>query len=119
GAAAGLVHGRASELAAPDHHGRIEQATLFEIGDERGGSAVGVAAEARQLVHNVLVVASAVGVPAAVIELHEAHAALDQAPGEQAVVGERRLARSGAVHLVNVGRLLGDVGQLGDAGLHL
>jgi hypothetical protein len=28
-----------------------------------------------------------------VVELHEAHAALDQAPREQAVVGEATLAR--------------------------
>ena len=40
----------------------------------------------------------AVLVPGLVEELHEADAALDEAAGEQAVVGERRLAGLGAVH---------------------
>ena len=40
------------------------------------------------------------------IELHEPHAALDQPPRQQAVVGERDLARLGAVQVVNVLRLL-------------
>jgi hypothetical protein len=46
-----------------------------------------------------LVAGVAVVVPVGVIELHEPHAALDQPAGQQAVVGERRLARLGAVHL--------------------
>ena len=41
----------------------------------------------------------AVLVPGLVEELHEAHAALDQPAGQQAVVGERRLARLGAVQV--------------------
>ena len=60
----------------------------------------------------------AVLVPGFVEELHEAHAALDQPAGQQAVVGERRLARLGAVHLEHVLRLLRDVHQLRRAGLH-
>ena len=45
----------------------------------------------------------AVVVPVGVIELDEPHAALDQPPGEQAVVGERRLAGLGAVELEGLG----------------
>ena len=47
----------------------------------------------------------AVEVPAPVEELHEAHALLDQPAGEQAVVGEARLARLGAVGLERLLRL--------------
>ena len=43
--------------------------------------------------------AAAVVVPVVVVELHEPHAALDQPAGQQAVVGERRLARLGAVQV--------------------
>ena len=48
----------------------------------------------RQAVHDVVAGAGAVHVPAPVEELHVAHALLDQPAGEQAVVGERRLARA-------------------------
>ena len=52
-----------------------------------------------QAVDDVVAGAGAVDVPAPVEELHVAHAVLDQPAGEQAVVGERRRARLGAVHL--------------------
>ena len=48
---------------------------------------------------------NAVVVPVGVVELHEPHAALDQTTGEQAVVGERRLAGLGAVQLQRLGGL--------------
>ena len=51
-------------------------------------------------------------IPGLVIELHEAHAALDQSPRQQTVVRKRRLARLGAVHLQDVLRFLGKVHQL-------
>ncbi len=57
-------------------------------------------------------------VPGLVKQLDEAHAALDQPARQQAVVGERRLARLGAVHVQNVFRLAGEIHQLGGAGLH-
>ncbi len=57
-------------------------------------------------------------VPAPVIELNEAHAALDEAAREQAVVGERELAGLGRVHLVDFFRLLGDIHQLRHRRLH-
>ena len=58
-------------------------------------------------------------VPVAVVELDEAHAALGQPPRQQAVRGERAVARLRAVHLQHVLRLLAHVHQVGHAGLHL
>jgi hypothetical protein len=57
-------------------------------------------------------------VPATVIELHEADAAFDQTPGEQAVVRERHLAGLGAVHVMNGCRFAREVDSLRHAGLH-
>ena len=57
-------------------------------------------------------------VPAFVEELHEAHAALDEPAGEQAVHGEAWLARLGAVQLERLGRFLRHVHEFGRAGLH-
>ena len=60
-----------------------------------------------------------VRVPIVVIDLHEAHAALDHPPGQQGRVGERAgLLRRVAVELVGRFGLAGDVGQLRHAGLH-
>ncbi len=57
-------------------------------------------------------------VPIAMAELDEADAALGEAAGEEAVVGEGGFAGRGAVEVEHVLRLLGEVGELGDAGLH-
>ena len=55
---------------------------------------------------------------ALVEELDEAHAPLDEAAGEEAVVGEARLAGLCAVHLVDPLWLGLDVHEFRDAGLH-
>jgi len=57
-------------------------------------------------------------IPAPVVELNETHAAFDEAAGQQAVVGEAEFAGLGAVHLVDGLGLLGDIGHLGNGGLH-
>ena len=74
----------AAEFAAPDDEGLVEQTALFEIEYERGGGLVGVFALSLDL-HGQVIVA----VPALVIELHEAHAALGEFSCEQAIGGER------------------------------
>ena len=89
-----LHHRRAAELAAPDDERVVEQAALLEVLDQRRRGLVGVLAVLLEVVDQVAVL-----VPRLVEELHEPHAALDQPAGEQAVVGERRLARLGAVHV--------------------
>ena len=57
-------------------------------------------------------------VPAPVEEVHEAHAFLDEAAGEEAVVGEAGFAGLGAVGFERRGLLLRDVHDFGHAGLH-
>ena len=71
-AAGALCHWCAPELASPDDEGVVEQATLLEIFDERGGCLVDQACGVRGSVFDPTVV-----VPAAVVELHEAHATFD------------------------------------------
>ena len=73
---------RAAELAAPDDQRVVEQPALLQVLDQRGRGLVGVVALAADLVRQVAVL-----VPAHVVELDEAHAALGQAAGQQAVGG--------------------------------
>ena len=88
--ALGVFGGRlAAELAAPDHQRLVEQAAALQILEQAGDRLVGAAG-----VVGVVLVQVAVGVPvvvvvgAAGIELDEAHAALDQPPGQQAAAAE-------------------------------
>ncbi len=107
--------GRAAEFAAPDDERVVEQAALFEVDDERGGGLVGFGALAADAGGQ-----AAVLVPALVVELDEAHAALGQPAGQQAVGGEgaglagyrRRRARTWSPARPT---RFGDVGH---AGLH-
>ena len=105
-AVAGFVHRRPAELAAPHDQRVVEQPALLEIGEQAVDRTVGLAAEVGQLLDDVLAEGGAVSVPAAVVELDEANAALDEPAREQAVVRERRLARFSAVQLVDRRRLL-------------
>ena len=105
---AALDHRRAAELAAPD------RPACRRAGPRCFRSLIS-AAQAWSVSLQFFLRSCdqvAVLVPGFVEELHEAHAALDQPAGQQAVVGERRLARLGAVHLEDVLRLAGDVHQL-------
>lgn len=59
-------------------------------------------------------------IPSAVHELDEAHAAFEQPPGDEAVVGKGALGqRVGAVALDDVFGLAGEIEQVRHAGLHL
>ena len=84
---------RAAELAAPDDERVVEHAALLEVDDQRGGGLIGFARTGWRMPSGRV----AVVVPALVVELDEAHAALGQPAGEQAVGGERagRAASSG------------------------
>ena len=99
---ADFSHGRAAELAAPDHQGVLEQAPRFQVLDQGRARLVDVAADLVEVAGQGLA-GHAVVVPVGVIELNEPHAALDQPAGQQAVVGERRLAGLGAVQLQGLG----------------
>ncbi len=113
-----LVHRRAAELAAPHDQRRVEQAARLEVRHERRGRLVRLAAQVGQLLDDVLAEAGAVGIPTAVVELHEPHAAFHQSTREQAVVGKRGLSWLRAVEVVDRLGLAGDVGELGHARLH-
>ena len=67
----------------PDHQRRVEQAALLQVLEQRRHRLIGHAAVERQLLVEV-----AVMVPRGVIQVDEAHAALDQPAGQQAVGGE-------------------------------
>ena len=89
--------GGASEFPAPDDQGIIEQAALFEVGDEGGAGLVGVAA-----LSAVCFWQSAVMIPAHVKQLHEPDIAFGQSSSEQAVGGIRaRSLHIRAVHVEN------------------
>ena len=81
--AAALHHRRAAELAAPDDQRIVEQAALLQVLHQGGAGLVGVLAILLQVLLEIAVL-----VPRFVEQLHEADAALDKAPREQAVVGE-------------------------------
>ena len=78
-----LGHRRAAKLAAPNHERLIEQAATTQIADERGNRTIHFAAFFRQLREEIVGRIGAMAVPAPVVELHKAHAALDQAPRKQ------------------------------------
>ena len=85
---ADLAHRRAAELAAPDDQRVVEQAALLQVADQRRRGPVDLAADLSRSPSGLAGVA--VVVPVGVVELDEAHAALDQPAGQQAVVRERR-----------------------------
>ena len=68
-------HG-AAELGGEDHQRVVQQAALLQVLHQRRGRLIDVAALVRQLPRDGDVL-----VPAAVEELHEPHAALEQPPG--------------------------------------
>ena len=131
--ALGVFGGRlAAEFAAPDDQRLLEQAALFQILQQAGDRLVGFAG-----VQVVVGFQVAVGVPVVVVvgtagvELNEPNAALDQAPGQQALASElvalrirqtveflrrcgllRRSTASGALRLHLEGQLVaGDPGR--------
>ncbi len=115
-ASVGLValdHRSATKLAAPNDERVVEESPLFEVGDERGRGLVGVLAVDGQVAFYATML-----VPRFVEELHKADAAFDESTGEQAIVGEGRLARFGSVEIEDMLRLVGQVGRLGGGGLH-
>jgi hypothetical protein len=120
-----LEEGHAAELGAPDDERVLQQAALFQVADQSGG---GLVEDVRM--HVILRLEIAVAVPVefaaagigTVEELHETHAALDEATGEDAVlregglVGVLRVVR--AIELQDVRGLGAEVVDLGHAELH-
>ena len=109
-----LAEHRAAELAAPDDQRVVEQAALLQIGDERRRRLIRALALQREIARQIVVL-----IPAAMIELDEAHVALGEPPRQQAVGGVRaRLARLRAVHLEDRVGLLRQIHQVRHGRLH-
>src|SRR5262249_7656737 len=97
---------RAAELAAPQDDGVVEEAAPLQVLHQRGRRLVRVATLDFQLRAQVAVL-----VPAGVHELDEAHAALQQPAGQEAVAGGRPLAPDvRPVWVEDRGGLPGDLG---------
>src|SRR5688572_20922888 len=88
----GFHHGGSPEFTAPDDQGVIEQAALLEILDQGCAGAVGLLAIVPVIADQVTV-----GVPAFVVDVHEAYIALDHSPREEAGAGKAGLIRFAAV----------------------
>ena len=83
-----FAHGCAAEFATPDDEGLVQQSARLEISEQPGDGLVDCMAEG-----GVLGLDVGMAVPlttSAAVELHEAHAALDESPGKEAVATEDR-----------------------------
>ncbi len=104
----------APEFAAPDDEGGIEEAALFEVGDQGSAGLVGIEALVAEGGGEVVVL-----IPAAMEDLNDADAPFDEATGEEGGVGEAAGAfHIGAVHFEGGGGFAGEIGEFGDTGLH-
>src|SRR5256885_17029799 len=83
-----LVHRSAAKFSAPDNQCIIEQPALLEVFNQGGASAIGLFGLAGQSIANVVFFAVTMLVPAPMKNLNKASAALEQPPGEQAVVSK-------------------------------
>jgi len=99
-----LTDGGAAELAAHDHDGVVQQATLLQVRQQRSDGLIDLFALARQGAGQPAVV-----IPPSIADLHEPHIPFREPPRQQAVVGKGRLARLRAVTLEG---LLGFVAQV-------
>ena len=91
-AGAPFLHDRQpAELAVPDHQRRVEQAALLQIGQQAADRLSVSPANWRVVLGDVgVAVPAPLVLHAAAVDLHEPHAALDQPPGDQALLGEVR-----------------------------
>ena len=71
------------EFAPPDHQRILKETALLQVLDEGGDGAVDATA-----LPDVLLLDVGVGIPSSVVQLNESDVALDQTPGEQAIIGE-------------------------------
>ena len=115
-----LGHGGATELAAPNDERLVEQAPRLEVFEQPGDRLVGVAGVASMaaLESGVLVPAVGTGV-GRTEQFDEADATLDESAGDQAFAAEwlgHLFVES--VQLSGGLRLVGEVGQIGNRGLH-
>ena len=82
GAAEILAPWGATELAAPDHEGVLQQTTRFQIADQAGAGKIAGGADFRETAADVTVV-----IPAVHRDLHEAHPRLAETTGSLGAMG--------------------------------
>jgi hypothetical protein len=104
-----LIHRRAAKLATPDDERVVEHAAALEVREEGPGRTVGQSAANVHVLDEAAVV-----IPPAVVELDEAHTAFGEPSRQEAIRCVRAVSRSGAVHVENLARLIGDIHELGD-----
>ena len=125
-----LSHRLAPELAAPDDEGLFEETALFEVREEPCDRTVDLWAVNGEVLFDAVVgVPGLLLVPAAVIDLDEAHVAFNESASDEALASEDRWPdREGVVGLrivepVHLPRLLAllrhDVEGVGGGGLHV
>ena len=112
-APAALRHRRAAKFGAPQDESVFPQTGTLKILDQRRDALID---DLSGILHGAL--NTAVMIPTAVIELDEPHAALGQAPGEQAVAGKRAIAGLCTVQVKNALGFPGNIDQLRHAHLH-
>src|SRR6185312_10002336 len=83
-----LIERGPAKFSAPDNQRVVQQAALFEIGDQRRDRSIHFLALGGQMAHEIIDRSGAVAIPAPVEKLHETHASLDESAGKQAVVGK-------------------------------
>src|SRR6185369_12975866 len=86
-------HGHAPKLSTPHDQRFVEQTTLFEIPKQRGDGLVHLGTMQLQIFFDAVMAVPGVlaaGRAPAGIELHETHAALDEAARDEALPPERR-----------------------------
>ena len=108
---AALRHRRATELAAPDDEGVVEEAALFEIAHQGGARFLGVVTVLLESLGQLVVL-----IPAAMKELDDTDAALEKSAR---VAGVAWLAMIlDPVHFEHGLGFVGKVHEFGRAGLH-
>ena len=117
GGIAVFSHGGASELAAPNDEGILEQASLLQVLDEGGLALIDLAADFLEVAFEVFAGAT-VTVPVGVIQLDEADAAFDESTGEEAVATEGWFIFFDAVKGESRSALSLKIDQFRGAGLH-
>src|SRR5687767_753763 len=119
-AAGAFSAGGSAEFGAPDDEGVLEQAALLEVFDQPGDGAIDLRGQLAVIPLDLRMRIPRAALAAAVEELDEAHAALDETASREAQLAE--FFGVGLVHAVKRPcrlRFLLELERFGDRGLHL
>ena len=87
-----LGSGRATEFASPDHQRLVEQTASFQILQQTGDRLIGGKGIVLVSGFETAVLVPGLKASRCVIELHESHAPLDEAPGQKTLAAEQQSA---------------------------